>query len=125
MIVDTDILIWYLRGQQEAIRFLDAHIGFSISAITYMELVQGMRNKQELAALKRTILYWQAKMIHINETISAKAILLVEKYYLSHSMKQADAQIAASALQYQLSLATGNQKHYSFIKDLDIITFPS
>lgn len=55
MIVDTDILIWYLRGNQEAQRFLDSCEPVLLSAVTYMELVQGMRNARELQVLRRTL----------------------------------------------------------------------
>ena len=55
MLVDTDILIWYLRGDREAADFLRECRPLTISVVTYIELVQGMRNKHELLALRRTI----------------------------------------------------------------------
>ena len=44
MLVDTDVLIWNLRGNRAAAQRLDDAPGFWLSAVTYMELVQGMRN---------------------------------------------------------------------------------
>ena len=52
MLVDTDVLIWNLRGNRAAAQRLDDAPGFWLSAVTYMELVQGMRNKQELRQLR-------------------------------------------------------------------------
>ena len=49
MIVDTDILIWYFRGDEPARRFL-ARMPFperTVSALTVMELVQGCRDQRE------------------------------------------------------------------------------
>ena len=45
MIIDTDIIIWYMRDHPNAVKLLDLNTGFSISVITYMKLVQEMRNK--------------------------------------------------------------------------------
>jgi predicted nucleic acid-binding protein len=45
MLVDTDVLIWYLRGHMGAAGFLDMLPKLALSAVTYMELVQGCRNR--------------------------------------------------------------------------------
>ena len=48
MMVDTDILIWYMRGNPRAQDILEKEKDMAVSAVTYVELVQGMRNKHEL-----------------------------------------------------------------------------
>jgi len=48
MLVDTDVLIWYLKGNENAYQVIENSSNFFISVVTYMELVQGMRNKKEL-----------------------------------------------------------------------------
>lgn len=55
MLVDTDVLIWYLRGQEKAAQFLNALPALTLSAVNYMELVQGCRSKDELARLKKDL----------------------------------------------------------------------
>jgi len=52
MLVDTDVMIWYMRGNRQALRKLSGLERFSVSVITYMELVQGLRNKAELNTLR-------------------------------------------------------------------------
>jgi hypothetical protein len=42
MLVDTDVLIWNLRGNVRAADRLDAMPGFQVSAVTYMALVPGV-----------------------------------------------------------------------------------
>jgi len=74
MLVDTDVLIWYLRGNEKAREIIDGLPSFSISVVTYMELVQGMRNKRELTELRRALRDWKAKIVYINEEISSKAM---------------------------------------------------
>ena len=123
MLVDTDVIIWYMRGNEAAREVLDSNPRFHLSVITYMELVQGMRNKQELRALRRALRNWKAEIIYINEEISSKAMFYVEQHYLSHSIQLADALIGATAVSYGLSLLTGNDKHYKTIKEMDIKKF--
>ena len=123
MLVDTDILIWNLRGNPTAAELLDANPGFRLSAVTYMELVQGMRDKRELRALRQALLQWQAQVLQLNEAISARATYLVEQYALSHGMQLADALIAATALESGLLLATANDKHYRCIETLELAVF--
>ncbi len=123
MLIDTDVIIWYMRGNEKARDYLDLNPRFRLSVITYMELVQGMRNKQELSALRRALRNWKAEIIYINEEISSKAMFYVEQHYLSHSVHLADALIAATAVTYGLPLLTGNEKHYKIIKDVDVQKF--
>ncbi|WP_141699286.1 PIN domain-containing protein [Candidatus Thiosymbion oneisti] len=48
MFFDTDVLIWALRGHLKAEETIDQAPHILISAITYMELLQGARNRQEV-----------------------------------------------------------------------------
>ena len=122
-IVDTDVLIWYLRGNQKALELIDSLDRFCISSVTYMELIQGMRDKKELKLLQQTLKSWGVKIIYISEEISAKALFFMEEYFLSHSMQLADSLIAATASNYGLELITANDKHYKVVKELDIKVF--
>jgi len=122
-LIDTDVLIWYLRGNQNAYDLIHGINEFCISSITYMELVQGMRNKDELRILQKTLKQWNVKTIYLNEEISTRALFLVEEFFLSHSMELADSMIASTSLVYGMDLITANDKHYKFIKDLKIDIF--
>jgi predicted nucleic acid-binding protein len=123
MIIDTDVLIWYMRGNDKALRLIENSENFFISVVTYMELVQGMRNKNELNSLRQALHSWNAKILYISEEISAKAMFVVEQYFLSHSLHLADALIGATAIDYGLPLFTGNDKHYKVIKGIKIKRF--
>jgi predicted nucleic acid-binding protein len=91
MIVDTDVLIWYLKGNENAFDIIENSNNFSISVVTYMELVQGMRNKKELNSLRQALKIWNTQILYVSEEISAKAMFFVEQHFLSHSMPLADA----------------------------------
>lgn len=123
MLVDTDVLIWYMRGNEKARRAIRNLDGFSISVVTYIELVQGLRNKKELNLMRNSFKRLNAGIIYINEEISTKAMFLVEQYYLSHSIELADALIGATSMIYGLPLLTANTKHYKTIKNIILKKF--
>ena len=80
MIFDTDVLIWYFRGNQKA-RELIAGVPYRDrqgSSLCIMELVQGCRDRQELRTVKEFIRENIAGVIHPDENISEKAIALLE-----------------------------------------------
>ena len=123
MIIDTDVLIWYLRGNEKAYQVVEESHNFYISVVTYMELVQGMRSKKELNKLRKALHIWNVKILYVSEEISAKAMFYVEQHFLSHSMQLADAFIGATAIACGIPILTGNDKHYKVMKDLQIKRF--
>jgi predicted nucleic acid-binding protein len=112
-----------MRGNTNALKAIEKCKGFTISVVTYMELVQGMRNKKELASLRKALKSWNTKIIYITEEISSKAMFYVEQHYLSHSVELADALIGATAVSHGLSLLTGNDKHYKIVKEIKLSKF--
>jgi predicted nucleic acid-binding protein len=118
VIIDTDVLIWYLRGNENAKKAITANIPFRISVINYMELLQGMKDKKELHVLQKFLKKWSIEIIHINENISTRAMFFTEDYSLSHSIELGDAIIAATALEYHETLLTANEKHYGVIPNI-------
>jgi len=123
MIIDTDVIIWYMKGNEKAYKAIEHSKNFFISVVTYMELVQGMRNKSELNTLRRALHVWNSKIIYISEDISVKAMFFVEQHFLSHSIQLADALIGATAIAYGLPLLTGKYKHYKILKEVQIQKF--
>ena len=123
MVIDTDVLIWYMKGNENAYKTIENLNFFFISVVTYMELVQGMRNKKELNNLRKALLAWNSKILYISEEISIKAMFFVEQHYLSHTIQLADALIGATVVACGLPILTGNGKHYKVLKDVQIKKF--
>ena len=123
MIFDTDVLIWFLRGNEKAIEAVINEIPFSVSTVTYMELIKGVRNKKELSQLKKSFKNMGVKILPINENVSDKAVSFVEKYNLGHSVELAYALIAATCVENEEVLYTANDKHYNVIEGLKIKVF--
>ncbi|MDR1316846.1 MAG: type II toxin-antitoxin system VapC family toxin [Spirochaetales bacterium] len=123
MLIDTDVLIWYLRGNEKARKIISNNIPFKISVINYLELLQGMKSKNELKLLQKYLRQWSVEIIQINENISTRAMFLVEDYFLSHSLELPDAIIAAASLERQEILLTANDKHYKYIPNMQLRKF--
>ena len=123
LLVDTDVLIWYMRGNQKAKKVIDQAGAFYISSVNYMELLQGIRNKEELRSLRHFLTQRQIQIVHVSEEVSQKALNYMEEYSLSHNLRMADAIIAATALILGVALLTANSKHYVPIKGIQIKQF--
>lgn len=120
MLVDTDVLIWHLRGYPRATQRLDALGPLTLSAVSYLENVQGVRNKAELTAVKKMLVHRHASLLPVSEAITQRAIDLMEALTLSHGLQMGDALIAATAIHHQRPLLTANVKHFQAIDGLEI-----
>lgn len=123
MLVDTDVLIWHLRGLPEATRRLDRLSGLTISVITWLELLQGFRNQAEMLAVQKSLHMRGAKRLPITPAITERAVALMEALALSHSMRLGDAFIAATAVEHGLTVLTANVRHFSPVEGLLIERF--
>ena len=123
ILVDSDVLIWALRGNPRAVLALQGKAEWYLSAVSYMELAQGCRNKTELKALQKAFKAGDNDVLPLTPAISDLACSLVEKYALSHSLHMADALIAATAISHALPLLTGNGKHFGAVDGLSVQVF--
>jgi predicted nucleic acid-binding protein len=123
MLVDTDVLIWHLRGYAQATRRLDQLDRLTLSSVSYLEVLQGLRDKSELAAIKKMLQHRAAVLLPVSEPITQRAIELMEALTLSHGLQMGDALIAATALEHGLPVLTANVKHFSVIEGLAVEVF--
>ena len=123
MIFDTDVLIWFLRGNAKAARAVDAEENRSISLVTYMELLQGSKNKQETHEIKAFLKDFGFSTLPLTENIGHRASIYVEEYALSHSIGVADALVAATAVEENEILLSANTKHFKCVKELQLKQF--
>jgi predicted nucleic acid-binding protein len=123
MLVDTDVLIWHLRGYPQATRRLDELGALTLSAISWLEVLQGIRNKAELVAVKKMLAHRAATLLPVSEAITQRAIELMEAITLSHGLQMGDALIAATALDHGLPVLTANVKHFGAVQGLKVEAF--
>ena len=115
VLCDTNILINAFNGNPDTIQDLK-NIGYdniALSAVTVMELYQGMGNKTELAQMKKKIKYFD--VVQFDDLISEKAIELIMLFRLSHGLLIPDAIIGATAIVHQIPLYTYNLKDFRFM----------
>ena len=118
MLFDTDVLIWALRGNPKAAAVIDGAEDRVISAVTYMELIQGARNKAEQKLIKDFLSSLGFQTVPIDENISLRATVFMEEFYLKSGMGLADALIFATACEHTMTLCSANKKHYKEIASL-------
>jgi predicted nucleic acid-binding protein len=123
MLFDTDVLIWALCGYENAKKEIDNDDNRFISAVTYMELVQGARNKKEQVLIKKFLSTLGFEILPITENISCRATVLMEEYALKSGIQLADALIFATACENSLRLCSANKKHFKGISSLDAKEF--
>jgi predicted nucleic acid-binding protein len=123
MIVDTDVLVWHMRGHEHARRLINDLDAFAISAVTYMEILQGVRDNSELRALKQFMVSRRIECVPIDHATTDRAVYLMEKFALSHGLRMGDALIAAAVDIRGDTLLTANAAHYRMIPGLAIQVF--
>lgn len=125
MILDSDVLIDFLAGKPVAAEYISSvsRQERNISAISYLEILYGCRNKEELQAFQQFTTSALAEVIPLNEAISKNAIQIMEKYVLARRFNAGDALIAATALARHEALMTANRKHFDFIPGLELRIF--
>ena len=123
MLFDSDIIIWALRDNTKAQEAIYNDPKMAISAVTYIEIIRGLKNKERLQKWKSLLNELRIEVIPIDPSISNKAMFWSEEFTLSHGLELADALIAATADIRGLTLYTGNSKDYHFLPGLNLKTF--
>lgn len=115
ILLDTDIIIWFLRGKEEyvgQIEMLVTENRLFVSPISVTEIYAGAKKNEE-----RNIqtFFDMLQIITIKNNEAKTAGLFIQKYRKSHSVELADALIAVTAKENELLLWTLNKKHYPML----------
>ena len=117
MLVDTDVLIDFLRGNDKAVTFFDefsSHI--ILSPIVVAELYAGVKGAEELSVLDNFVSLF--RLAPITAAIAKAGGLYKRDFGKSHGVGLADALLAATADAENAELKTLNVQHYPMIKGL-------
>lgn len=123
MMYDTDVLIWFTRGNERAAKAFEKDTEKCLSIQSYMELLQGAKDRAEQKLLKDFIHTYDFAVLPITENIAHRALIYVEEYSLAAGMRSADALIAATAVENNLALMSANTKHFRAVKELQFKKF--
>ena len=117
MLIDTDILIDYLRGHPSAVSFIEQNIDdLVVSAVSVAELYQGVREGHERTKLSRMIS--ALTVLPLTQEIAETAGLFRRDYRDGIGCGLADCMIAATASEHHLALATLNDKHFRMLSSV-------
>jgi predicted nucleic acid-binding protein len=116
LLIDTDVLIDFLRGVPKAVKYLKAHSEeIIISAITVAELYAGVRDEERRQLADFISLF---DIIPVTQAIAESGGLYKRQYHKSHGIALADAIIAATSVVNDAELKTLNTKHFPMLKGL-------
>ena len=112
-LLDTDVIIWHLRGRAsvtQAIRELQAFGVPSCSALTLLEVQVGVKKGEEA---KTELFLGSLNVFDVTRPIAGKAASLMRAQKAKGiTIDLPDAIIAATCLHHRLVLVTYNTKHY-------------
>ena len=114
ILVDTDVLIDFLRGHEQAVSFVNLESDrIIVSSIVVAELYAGARGGKsdtEQGTLERFLSLF--RIVHVTVAIARLGGLYKRDYGRSHGVSLADAVVAATATLENAELKTLNVKHY-------------
>ena len=120
-IVDSSLVIDYLRGRSEAAGFLDAAREsqcLSTHVVVVAEVLSGARDRREQDTIQR---FFSEFRIHLIDPQDAqRSVDLLTRHRLSHGVGWLDCLIAATALRLQSPIATLNDKHFAAFENLTV-----
>jgi hypothetical protein len=112
--IDSDVLIWHLRGERRAARLLatlkkGGRHELWTGALQRAEIVFFMRPQEEQATL---LLLNEIRTAAVNQSIVDLGAVLYRRWHPSHGVDVHDCLLAATALQTGGSIFTLNKNHY-------------
>jgi hypothetical protein len=117
LLLDTDVLIDFLRGHSKAVAFVNTHSArIILSSIVVAELYAGVKGDAELVTLENFVSLFH--VVPVSLQIAKIGGLYKHDYGKSHGVGLADAILAATAEAENAELKTLNIKHYPMLKGL-------
>jgi predicted nucleic acid-binding protein len=117
-LVDTDVLVEYLRGRPRAVSYLEGLTGeLHVSAVTVAEMFAGAREDEE-ETLRDFLAAFEV------EPVTERAAELAGRYRRawgpSHGTGLADALIAAAVASSGCTLVTFNERHFPMLDAVEV-----
>ena len=121
-LIDTDVLIEILRGNQKIISRMESlhneGNAFFYSPVAKAEIFHGIRKGEEENV---NSLFQSMQSVPITDETGEMAGLYLKQFHFSHNLQMGDALIAATANLTEAVLITCNRKHYP-MKNITVIT---
>ena len=110
-LLDSDVLIWLLRGRRETLQRLERFGGpFGVSVISQAEIWAGARDSEHRQIDE---LFLSLTAYPVDQAVAASAGRLLRQHQRRDRLLElADALIAATAITHGLTLVTYNVSHF-------------
>lgn len=119
LLLDTDVLVEYLRGRPKAIEYLESFAsGPFISVVSIAELFAGVKGDEEERSLEQFLLAFT--VLDITEKVARLGGLYRRDFGPSHGTGLADALIAATAEENDVNLVTFNRRHFPMVSEVTV-----
>ena len=114
LLLDTDVLIEYLRGRKDAVEYLEG-LGsdLHVSVISVAKLFAGAGGDREERSLRQFLLAFD--VLPVTERVARTGVLYQRDHGPSHGTGLADALIAATAEENGADLVTFNGRHFPMV----------
>ena len=117
VLIDTDVMIDFLRGHPKAVALVKKHSSqIILSSIVTAELYAGVRGDEQLDTLDNLVSLF--RVIPVSPSLARAGGLNKRDYSKAHGVGLADAIVAATCEAENAELKTLNIKHYPMIKGL-------
>ena len=118
ILVDTDVLVDFLRGHEKAVAFVNEFSSrIILSSIVVAELYAGVKGNTELTVLENFISLF--RVVPLTGEIAKIGGLYKRDFGKSHGVGLADAVLAATATAEKAELKTLNVKHYPMLSGIE------
>lgn len=119
LLIDSDVVIDYLRNRPQAVSYLENVTGtLLLSAVTVAELFAGVREGQERTALNAFLGAFE--ILPVDRAVAERGGLFRRDYVKSHGTGLADALIAATAEVHNAQLVTLNERHFPMLSNVAV-----
>ncbi len=116
-LIDTNVLSKIFYGDINVKNYVE-NLEAAIETVVFIECLQGSISNADKNRIRKTLK--KPAFYSLTNEIGKLAIELIDRYSNSHGLLLADAMIAATALENDLTLITYNFDDFKFIKNLKV-----
>ena len=88
-----------------------------------MALLQEARDRRKVRLIKDFLGDFGFKTFPLTENVGHRAAIYMEQQVLKSGLRMADALIAATAVESNIALLSGDSRHYRVLADLELVVF--
>ena len=114
-LIDTNVFSRIFTGDARVKEFVET-LDAAVDTTVYVECLQGSKSNREKRIVESYLTRFE--LYHLTPNISAQTIDLIRTYSNTHGLLLADALIAATCLDHDVTLVTYNAIDFDFIHGL-------